>query len=253
MCLLIVLHDAHPDAPLIVAANRDELLTRPTTPMGVLREGPPRILGGKDEVAGGTWLAVNEEGVVAALTNLPNPDRHPGKRSRGALPMALTAHGDADTAAGDFLARFSPSDFNPAWLLVGDRASLHYLDFTGGDKSRHMRLSTGIHVLENRPLGAPSPKVRNVLRMLEGVEERRGPELVSFLAAVLGNHEIPTGEGRDERPSEVEAACVHAGPYGTRSSTIVVVPPGDERPGVWYADGPPCRTEFANSSTLWSG
>ena len=37
----------------------------------MLRGGGPRILGGRDEVAGGTWLAVNEHGVVAGLTNQP--------------------------------------------------------------------------------------------------------------------------------------------------------------------------------------
>lgn len=251
MCLLIVLHEAHPDAPLIVAANRDELLSRPAKPMGLLREGPPRILGGKDELAGGTWLAVNEKGVVAALTNLPSPNRLPGKRSRGELPLALASHLSAEEAASDFVSHFVPSEFNSAWLLVGDRESLHYLDFTDGEQARHERLPPGIHVLENRPLGAPSPKVHNVLRMLEGVESKRGPELVPFLAAVLGNHEIPTGEGRDERPSEVEAACVHAGTYGSRSSTIVLVPPSNERPGVWYADGPPCRTGFVPHHGLW--
>lgn len=250
MCLLIVLHRVHPAAPLIVGANRDERFDRPTTPMGVLREGPPRILGGRDEVGGGTWLAVNDEGVVAALTNLPNRNRHPGKRSRGLLPLELASHSSSFAAAHALVERYSPSDFNPAWLLVGDPASLHYLDFTGGERARHVELPPGIHVLENRPLGAPSPKVRNVLRMLEGVESRSAGELVALLGSILGNHEIPEGVGGEDRPPQVEAACVHAGPYGTRSSTIVVVKP-HERPGVWYADGPPCRTEFVDSSGLW--
>ena len=67
MCLLIALFQVVDDAPLIVAANRDEQFTRPAVTMTVLRERDPRVLGGRDELAGGTWLAVNEHGVVAEI------------------------------------------------------------------------------------------------------------------------------------------------------------------------------------------
>src|SRR5262249_51148300 len=72
MCLLIAMFGEVADAPLIMAANRDERLDRPAVPMTVLRDHGPRILGGRDELAGGTWLAVNEHGVVAGLTNRPS-------------------------------------------------------------------------------------------------------------------------------------------------------------------------------------
>src|SRR4051812_22871049 len=49
VCLLIVLAQTNPDFPLVVGANRDELLDRPAIPMTVLRESGPRILGGRDE------------------------------------------------------------------------------------------------------------------------------------------------------------------------------------------------------------
>jgi uncharacterized protein with NRDE domain len=71
MCLLIMAWQTDDRAPLVVGANRDERLDRPATAMTVLRSEHPRILGGRDEVAEGTWLAVNEYGVVAGLTNRP--------------------------------------------------------------------------------------------------------------------------------------------------------------------------------------
>ncbi len=74
MCLLAVVSRLHPDTPLVVAANRDEWLTRPAVPMTVLRAGEPRILGGRDQQAGGTWLAVNDAGLVAGLTNKPSAE-----------------------------------------------------------------------------------------------------------------------------------------------------------------------------------
>ena len=135
MCLLMVVSRLDPGVPLVVGANRDERLDRPATAVTVLRESAPRLLGGRDEEAGGTWLAVNEHGVVAGLTNRPSPEgRDPAKRTRGELPLALAAHRDAPSAAADFAARFSPDDYNPAWLLVGDRASLFAIDMTAAER-----------------------------------------------------------------------------------------------------------------------
>src|ERR1700679_171007 len=121
-CLLVMAFGLDPEAPLVVAANRDERLDRPATSMTVLRASDPRILGGRDERAGGTWLAVNEFGLVAGLTNRPVPDGiDPAKRTRGELPVLLASHRSAAEAVDDFLRRISPSDYNPAWFLVGDR------------------------------------------------------------------------------------------------------------------------------------
>ena len=89
MCLLIVISGVVPGMPLIVAANRDERRARPTIPMTRLDDAADdrAILGGRDEVGGGTWLAINEAGVVVGLTNRPlrdGPDA--AKRSRGSSP-----------------------------------------------------------------------------------------------------------------------------------------------------------------------
>ena len=70
MCLLVVLSRVIPGAPLVVAANRDEWLDRPSLAMTSLSEAP-RIRGGRDQRAGGTWLATSESGLVAGLTNAP--------------------------------------------------------------------------------------------------------------------------------------------------------------------------------------
>src|SRR5919202_1432063 len=132
MCLLIVLSRTRHDLPLVVAANRDERLDRPQTAMTVLREAGPRVLGGRDEQAGGTWFALNEAGVFAGLTNRPPTDgAYPAKRSRGELPLALDSYWSAAEAAESCVGRFRPADYNPAWLLVGDRHALFSVDMPG--------------------------------------------------------------------------------------------------------------------------
>lgn len=251
MCLLVVLHRVHPRLPLVVAANRDELLARPATAMSVLSDAEPgegpRIVGGRDEVAGGTWLAVNEHGVVAGLTNLPAKDtaRDPSRRSRGGLPLLLARHRSARGGVAAFAAQVRAADYNPAWLLCGDGEALFYLDVTRDDGPHARELSPGIHVLENRAIGEPSPKIAHVRERLDVALTLDGDALVEHLATVLSDHRVPAGAALDDgpRPPEAHAACVHAGPYGTRSATIALVG-SDGALALFSADGPPCTAPF---------
>jgi uncharacterized protein with NRDE domain len=269
MCLLVVASRLDPDVPLVIGANRDERLDRRSTAMTVLRARAPRILGGRDEEAGGTWLAVNEHGVVAGLTNRPSPaGRDPAKRSRGELPLALARYRDAPSAVAMFVRRFRPADYNPAWILVGDRSSLFALDMTGTGDPQVERLGPGLWVLENNPLGAASPNAQHVRELLGPGTGLRGEVLIERLRAVLVDHTLPpgtsngtgtgvaTGPGGDPparvRPPETQAACVHTDAYGTRCSTVVRVRVGMGRaPLVLAADGHPCTAPFVDVSGLF--
>jgi uncharacterized protein with NRDE domain len=246
VCLLVVASRLAPDEPLIVGANRDEVIDRPSVAVTVLAEGPPRVIGGRDVQAGGTWLAVNEHGVCAGLTNQPLGDaKDPARRSRGELPLALASHATAAAAVAAFADAFRPRDYNGCWLLVGDRTSLYFVDFTGEAAARVTPLPAGLHVLENRTLGAPSPKVDLVLATLAGPVD--GDEVDAAFRRVLVDHRIPED---DERPNS--ASCVHLDGYGTRSSCLVRVGADAARPPrMWVADGPPCESAYEDVSALW--
>lgn len=256
MCLLIVLSRVHPEAPLVVAANRDEWLTRPALVSTVLQERDPRIVGGRDELAGGTWLALNEHGVFAGLTNQPTPVRDPTRRSRGELPLALTQNSSARAAVEDFAGRYRPKEFSPAWLLVGDRSALFLIDMTSGPAPGVTELPPGLHVLENRAWGAPSAKVRAVREQMSTAVATRGEALHALLVEVLRAHDVPDGPAGDSgvagfvRPPETEANCVHAGPYGTRSASILLVPPAPGAARLWVSEGPPCTHPLLERSAL---
>src|SRR5579872_5613581 len=86
MCTLAIYFKALADYPVIVAANRDEYLARPALPPTTLAE-IPHIVGGKDLRASGTWLGINEHGMVAGLLNRRNGtlENDSELRSRGLL------------------------------------------------------------------------------------------------------------------------------------------------------------------------
>ena len=88
MCLLALFYRVVEDAAVVVGANREELYRRGGEPPR-LHDGPPRFVAGVDPVAGGTWLGVNEHGVLAAVTNRPKDRRPDRPRSRGLLVRDL--------------------------------------------------------------------------------------------------------------------------------------------------------------------
>jgi len=73
MCLLSFAIDSHPRYRLVLAANRDERLGRPTAPARFWDDAP-QILAGRDLEAGGTWLEVSRSGRLVAVTNYYDHD-----------------------------------------------------------------------------------------------------------------------------------------------------------------------------------
>jgi uncharacterized protein with NRDE domain len=252
VCLLVVAFHVVPGTPLLIGANRDELLSRPTTVMTALRAAAPRVLGGKDEHSGGTWLAVNEHGVFAALTNQPLGEaKDLTKRSRGELPLVLASAPTAATGVEILLDAYRPTDYNGSWLLVGDRDTLHFVDFTGLVEPKAVALAPGIHVLENKALGAASAKVARVVDLLDGLGGTVS-EATLTLEKALADHWVPAANEPTDDAPRVVPNCVHLEEYGTRSSCIVSIGPRDERPHLQVADGPPCTASFVDVGTWWS-
>jgi uncharacterized protein with NRDE domain len=251
MCLLVVLHRVHPHAPLIVGANRDELLARPAVPMKQWTDRSPRLWAGQDLQSGGTWLAMNDRGVFAGVTNQPGGRRDPSLKSRGEWPLVLAGYRHAADAAAAFVANTDPGSYAPGWILVGDAESLTYIDMTGSEPEL-MRLEAGIHVLENVPLEAPSPKARAVRQALADIAALPWPGARAVLEATLRSHAIPAGAEAFARvpgmiiPAETHAPCVHAGAYGTRTSAILVANGGG--PSEFrFTDGPPCTHPYVSA------
>jgi uncharacterized protein with NRDE domain len=260
VCLLLFSWQVERSFPLMVAANRDERLERPAQPFRVLRDQHPRVLGGHDDLAGGTWLAVNEHGVVAGLTNRPSPEgRDPTKRTRGELPLMLTGERTAEAGVETLLRRVRTEEYNPAWLLVGDRTALYYLALNRRGPVSVVQLGPGVHILENVPLDHPSPKSLHVGGLV-APPCGTGGSLWERLPSVLADHTVPgawpgSEDAEDQTPTRLPAtlaACVHTEGYGTRSSTLVRVPSAAEsRPLMLVADGAPCTAPFVDVTAHW--
>lgn len=239
MCTVLIAHDCVPGARLLVAANRDELVARASAGPGVLREvGGTVIVGGRDLVAGGTWLAVAGDGRLAAVTNRHVPDRDPTRRSRGEIPLLLLAEaGDERRQAAGLRSR----DYNPANVLlaVADGALVVHLEAG----ARSVELDSAAHVLTTVDVDS-GDKARRLAVLLQ--RALAGPP--SPLAALEAMEAVLRDHGPDGSAG-LDAACVHGDVYGTVSSSSVLVEAGG---GVVYrhAAGRPCEMPHLDFSGL---
>ncbi len=240
MCTILVAWRCVAGAPLLIAANRDELLDRASAPPAALDPGPPAVAGGRDLLAGGTWMAVEADGRVAAVTNRHVGERDPARRSRGELPLAVL-RSDDPVALLDGL---DAAAYNPANVLFATPDLLvvrHLVDGVAGAAW----LGPGTHVLTTVDVDDPdNPKARRLGGLLhaavDGAEDASAA--LARMEALLGDHGPDGGRGAD-------AACVHLDGYGTRSASSVLV--GDDGAVVYrFADGPPGETAFEDRSEL---
>lgn len=221
MCLIAFAWQAHPDYPLILAANRDEYFARPAEPMHWWPDAP--LLAGRDRTGGGTWLALTRSGRLAALTNYRDPTRHrPGAPSRGALVVAAALADSAPLAVLERLAE-RKDEYPPFNLLVIDRDEAAILESRTG---RVAPIPPCLHVLSNALLNTPWPKAERARELL-GAAIFPQPSHERLLALLTDRAHAPdellpdTGIAPDWERA-LSAIFVQTPGYGTRCSTLVL-------------------------------
>jgi uncharacterized protein with NRDE domain len=244
MCTLILGRDVVAAGTLLLAANRDEDPARPSDPPAVLHDHP-KVVGGRDRRAGGTWLAVREPGAVVAILNRrPGPDALPAeRRSRGALTLDVaTVADDGRGLAAAALARavqaveaaaYAPftlvfATADNAWMMVHD-----------GDRNAVPReIPSGWHVLTHADLDdVREPRTAWLTRELAGWTPRDRADAEHRLEDLLRSHGDPA--------HGVPPVCLHAGRMVTVSASMVWLAPGALR--YRHAEGRPCEHPFEDA------
>lgn len=224
MCLIVFAYLEHPAYPLVLASNRDEFHARPTEPAGFWPDAP-EMVGGRDREGGGTWMAMDRGGRLAAVTNFrESAPALEGSPSRGILVADyLRRRHDPDSYART--ARDRSADLAGFNLLLADATAMYYVT-NRPPKIRNLR--PGLHGLCNGLLDSPWPKVRagkaGLAALLETPHIRPGP-LLDLLTdrTVPPDDQLPdTGVGL-EKERLLGSAFIVDPTYGTRSSTALVI------------------------------
>jgi hypothetical protein len=242
MCSVIVLYRPGHDWPLLLAANRDERLDRPWSAPGRHWPGRPSVLAGRDEDAGGTWMGVNEAGVLACVLNRPGSlGPAPGKRSRGELPLLALDHPSAEAAAAR-LATLDASAWRPFHLVLADVSGVWFLRGLGCGRPEARPLAPGLAmVTAQEPNDLSSPRIARALPRFAAIPPP-DPEAGDWSGweALLA----------DSAPGEDRAAALNLPPadgFGTVCSSLVALAADGRR--VWrFCPAPPGAAAFRTIS-----
>lgn len=252
MCLITFAWQPDSPVPLRLMGNRDEFHARPTASLAHWQDNA-EIAGGRDLEAGGSWLAVKRGGVIAALTNVRDPQltSPPGTPSRGHLVADALQCDDIEAwlitlSKGDAL-RYA--GFN---LLVATPQRLWHLH-RGRDRLALSEVPTGVHGLSNADLNSPWPKLAYVRNALEQSVQHEWPIHVKRAmqnpqeAAI---EELPdTGVGL-ELERQLSAAFIIGERYGTRATSWLTLDHAGNTEITEQSFGPLGRFESETTLTI---
>jgi hypothetical protein len=225
----------------MLAANRDEMRDRPWSAPGRHWPDRPEVFAGIDLLAGGSWLGLNDHGVVAAILNRRNSlGPAPGLRSRGELVLDALDHADAEEAARA-LSALDPRAYRSFNLIVADQDRAYWIRSLGPDgppRSEAVAVPPGLSMITAADLNdAADPRIARHLprwRATEAPRPERGDwsPWENLLASRDGG-----ADGRGAMTFQLTSG------FGTVSSTLIALPDArrarEDRPVFRFAEGHP--------------
>ncbi|MCC6348712.1 MAG: NRDE family protein [Candidatus Eisenbacteria bacterium] len=241
MCTLVFgLHVCGPGT-VVLATNRDEDPARPSEPPRVLAR-EPLVAGGRDAIAGGTWLAVRartghgEPGVAMLLNRRDPTPGKPGRRSRGLLTLDVASAPDPRERA---LAEAAIGHYAPCSLVWLSPSESWHLSIRAGQKPALASIPAGWHAITHFELDdAADPRATWALKRLADLRSPSRAEAEKRLAAILSSH------GGGSAP----AFCLHEGRAPTVSAATLWLAAGEI--SYRHAQGRPCVTPFEDFTAL---
>jgi hypothetical protein len=239
MCLISILHHRIPNAPIGVIFLREEKYDRQSLRPS-LWYGRPMIMAGRDLQAGGTWLGVNHQSLLVAVTNRKDDPWPTNTRSRGLLCRELLRLSSASAAAGGAHDELASGLYAGANIVVADPDHSYLISLHRGGIDR-ITLDGGIHVIGNY-----GPDVKDLRR--------------DFARQWWRSESLSSPQNFVDSASRLSVAAHGAvemvvrkadSPRGTVSSTILTV--GDSAQACFYfhAEGAPDRSPYIDYSDLF--
>jgi uncharacterized protein with NRDE domain len=225
MCLLFFSYQTTPGYRLVVAANRDEFLSRPTAALCFLDQ-EKTILAGRDLRGGGTWLGITAQLKFAAITNYRDPAANRANApSRGEILMRYLTGG---LSAGHYLQSLveNADNYNGFNLILGDSRDLYYYS---NRLAGPRLLAPGFYGLSNYLLDTPWPKVVRGKELLAPVmveTDRLDP--MQLFAPLADSHrpaddQLPDTKVGLDWERLLGTIFINGAGYGTRSSAVITV------------------------------
>ncbi len=223
MCLIGLALDAHPYWPRVLVGNRDEFHDRASA---ALAEWPdlPGTYGGRDLVAGGSWLALRERRLVAVTNVRRMMTSAIGSPSRGWLVRDFVSSNIEPPAFLQQL-RERADDHAGFNLLLGDADGMWFA--SNRPHWQYQRLEPGLHIVANASLDMPwrkSERLRSALAAWCDTGEREIQPLLAALAdeTPAEDADLPETGLPLARERMLSPVFIRGQHYGTRASTVIL-------------------------------
>jgi hypothetical protein len=243
MCSVVILRRPGHVWPVLLGANRDEMSQRPWLPPGRHWPDRPWVIAGLDRQAGGSWLGINDHGLIAGIMNRPQSlGPAAGKRSRGELVLEALDHADAREAAAA-LAELDPRGYRPFNLILADNTEAFWVRHAGASIDA-AAIPPGLSMLTAHDLNdtAGSRRIGHFLPLFRAAPAPE-PAAGDWRAwqALLSSRDFAAGAG----PHDAMTIRGENG-FATLSSALIALPgPGIEsKPVLLFAAGPPDITPY---------
>lgn len=244
MCTVVSLHRPGHPWPLLLAANRDEMQSRPWQEPARYWPDHPNVVAGRDQEAGGTWLGVNDHGVTAAILNrVGSLGPAKNKTSRGILSLLALDHSSARDAARA-ICGLNGVDFRPFNMVIADAGGAIWIRWAGNEANGHptaQPIPEGLHMLTAFDLDdTMSPRVARHLPLF-----RAAPVPDPEQNAWDGWIDRLADRSRDDTNIESGAVLIEApGGFATVSSSLIALAEAPRRT-IWkFAAGAPDKAPF---------
>ena len=239
MCLLAIQYRSVPEAPILVAANREEAYDRPSL-VPSIQAGKPRVLSGVDARAGGTWLGVNQNGLFVGACNRQKLYSPPSPRSRGVLCRDLLRANSSRQAVDIALEELSGGKYDGVNYIIADSESGWVVH--GGEEAEVVELEDGLSIVCNGDVNDLRDERLKLARRLLTLQTL--DSAVKFLAVASKAFARPPSA--PERPGMV----VRGKERGTVSSTLIALGKKPRDAIFQYATGSPDEARYEDYSPL---
>ena len=222
MCTSIVLFNKSKKWPVIIGSNRDESLNRGSKfPSRHWKKHYPNIIAGKDEEKKGSWIGVNDNGLVAIIHNRKLDLNVERKTSRGKVILEILKYTKVNDSLKYLkdLDRYNYNNFN---LLIASYCECYWIKHD--INNNHLiiqKIEKGLSIITDKDLNDRNDKKIDFYFQLFSSLNIPSPSENNWeiWKENLTNHDI-------DFLQDNQKICFtnHEFNYGTRSSSLIAIP-----------------------------
>ena len=245
MCTFIMLYGLLEDYPIVALHNRYLELTTVEKP-------PQPLTGGVycpvDVASGGTWIGINKDGLLLAITNQETQSIEKPGRSRGLLALDILRECSSSSEARSYLydpsirglyrpGNFVVADSEEAWHVLWDKQTTDWRITPGPYAMGVVTMYPGIKLNDHAErLGLDSEMRRKrAYQLLKEYQPESIDEAVAKMMEISADHEYG---------KTTSSICWHSKDYKQTSSTIIALGSEPDISKIYYCVGNACESSF---------